>query len=211
MIKRIRPLYALIVCGGKSQRMGMEKCLLDYHGLPQWKYIYDITKEIAYATLISCNSEQTTLFPPTIPKIIDDDKFGDIGPMKALLTAFEKYTEVDFLVIGCDYPFILKEDINSILEAVSGKDENVAAYNNAANKYEPMIAIYNKGVGEVIKERFANGDFSLQNVLWEVNAHPVNMRNDAIRSADTPQQFLAAKQILDDDVIKNNHISEKLF
>lgn len=211
MMNRKRPLYALIVCGGKSQRMGMEKCLLDYHGNPQWQYIYETVKGLADATLISCNAQQAILFPSSLPVIIDDDKFGDIGPMNALLTAFEKYTDVDFLFIGCDYPFVSKADISLLLDAVNGNYESVAAYNDEADMYEPMIALYNKGIAEVIKKKFAAGDFSLQRVLQDADVWRVNLRKEAIVSADTPQQFLAAKQMLNDDVIKNDQISEKLF
>ena len=35
-------MNGLVLSGGQSSRMGRDKALIDYHGLPQYAYVYDL-------------------------------------------------------------------------------------------------------------------------------------------------------------------------
>ncbi len=37
-------IYGLILTGGFSKRMGMEKAQLNYHGKPQFSYLFELIK-----------------------------------------------------------------------------------------------------------------------------------------------------------------------
>jgi molybdenum cofactor guanylyltransferase len=205
-MKRIKPLYALIVCGGKSERMGFEKFRLNYHGVQQWQYLYEELSDLCDGIFISCSTEQSILFPSSLPVIVDDDEYGGCGPMSAVLSAFTNYPSANFIAVGCDYPFLNKADIKILIDAASGYDGCAAAYNKEG-LYEPLLAIYRADVAELMKKFFHAGDYSLQYLLNTVDALKVDIREKALYSADTPLQFLTVKQFLMDEKIKNDQLS----
>lgn len=51
-------LQALVLVGGKSERMGLPKMDLNYHGKPQWKYLESVCQELNIAVVFSCREEQ---------------------------------------------------------------------------------------------------------------------------------------------------------
>ncbi|RYE15297.1 MAG: molybdenum cofactor guanylyltransferase, partial [Sphingobacteriales bacterium] len=108
-------LYGLVVCGGKSTRMGTDKSILNYHGQPQRYHLYNMLNTLCERSFISCNGEQATTIPDKYAVIVDDDKYGDIGPMKALLTAIDKHPNKSFLVVGCDYPYQNENELRRLI------------------------------------------------------------------------------------------------
>ncbi len=205
------PLYALIVCGGKSERMGREKFLLDYHESEQWKYIYDAVEKLCDETIISCNKEQIFFFPEHIKVVVDNEKYQGIGPMAAILGAMEHYPNAIFFVIGCDYPLLTVNDIGLLVKMGKDHGKTAAVFNEKSKIFEPLLAFYYADCFELIKSSYHRGDYSLQGVLKEVNASKLLINNDVIVSADTAQKYLAMKQILNDQAVKDYQITEILL
>ena len=205
------PLYALIVCGGKSERMGRDKFLLDYHESEQWKYIYDSVERMCDETIISCNKEQVYFFPNHVKVVVDNEKYQGIGPMAALLGAMEQFPNVNFFVIGCDYPLLTINEISLLIKMGRDHDKTTAVFNEKSNKYEPLLAFYYTDCFELIKSFYHRRDYSLQGVLKEISAARLILNDDAILSVDTAQQYLAIKQKLNDQAVKDYQITEILL
>src|SRR4051812_39594577 len=107
-------VYGLVVCGGKSSRMGKDKSMLDYHGKPQRYYLYEMLEPLCEQVFISCSKEQAATIPSEYKIIEDAAEYEDIGPMAALLSAFKKYPKASFIAVGCDYPFINDHHLNKL-------------------------------------------------------------------------------------------------
>ena len=91
----MKSLTGLVVCGGKSSRMGQDKSLIAYHGVAQWQYLAKLLEPVCSRIVIGCNASQARLFKSEHTILVDDPKFGDSGPMAALLTAFRAYSKAD--------------------------------------------------------------------------------------------------------------------
>ena len=188
-------LFGLVVCGGRSKRMGTAKCFLEYHGIPQWEYIVQLLQPFCNRVIISCNFSQVKLFPDSVDCIVDADNYVNIGPMAGLLSAFEKYPSVDFLTIGCDYPFITKKNILQLIRGNNDELLAVSMFNDAENIVEPLLALYRKHSFELLKSNFQNGNYSLRFFLEENHAGkviPLSL-NDII-SVDTVEAFEKVKK-----------------
>src|ERR1051325_6308775 len=120
----LNQLFGLVVCGGKSNRMGEDKSLLNYYGIPQRYYLYEMLQPFCKKVFISCNRNQLKSISEKYNLIADDPLYENTGPMAALLTAFEKYGDASFLFIGCDYPLLKKEDLEKLVKA---RNENALA------------------------------------------------------------------------------------
>ena len=190
-------LYGLVVCGGSSSRMGFDKSTIVYQEEAQWLYIHNMLATFCDQVLISCNAGQAYQFGAGHKILADADGYKYIGPMAAILTAFSKYPGNDFLVVGCDYPFVSGQDLRSFLQ--SSKDSRIAAafYNVEENLYEPLLALYTSKAGPLLLSLFEQGRHSLQYFLRTVDAckyFPTEKK--IIKSIDTREDLEWAKKEL---------------
>ncbi len=133
-------IYGLVLAGGKSTRMGADKGLIAYHGLPQRDYLYNMLNNICDATYMSIREEQRKEFPDAINGIVDLNEFR--GPYNGLLSAHQQFPEVAWLVLACDLPLM---DEAALHELVSQRDVSKMATAFASKENplpEPLCAIW---------------------------------------------------------------------
>ncbi|MFD2607225.1 molybdenum cofactor guanylyltransferase [Euzebyella marina] len=133
-------IYGLVLAGGKSTRMGKDKGLITYHGMPQREYLYHLLSRVCERTYLSLRNDQVGDVSDEFDIIVDKDEFK--GPFNGLLSAHEENEEVAWLVLACDLPLI---DLQSLQELISGRDPNEVATTFAHHENplpEPMCAIW---------------------------------------------------------------------
>jgi len=81
-------LYGLVLSGGKSTRMGMDKGMIPYHGIPQRDYLYDLLSSVCEKTFVSLRRDQQSDLPTSTECIVDLDEYR--GPYNGLLSAHKK-------------------------------------------------------------------------------------------------------------------------
>lgn len=191
------PLYGLVVCGGRSSRMGTDKSLLNYHGKPQRYFLYEMLQPLCERVFISCNREQVADIPASFEALIDEPEYEGIGPMAALLTAFKNYPDNNFLMVGCDYPFINTTALKVLSKAKLQSIFAAAYYNKEAGLYEPLLSLYQHNIKNKLEHNFKLKNYSLQQVLKEVNAEKVLPESHIfIKSIDTEEEYKKALMLL---------------
>ena len=133
-------IYGLVLAGGKSTRMGKDKGMIPYHGMPQREYLYHLLGRVCPETFVSIRSDQKADFDEHTRTIIDDDQYK--GPFNGILSAHKKFPEVAWLIVACDMPLI---DLASLQELIAARDPNVLASAFADKKDplpEPLCAIW---------------------------------------------------------------------
>lgn len=189
--------YGLVVCGGNSSRMGYDKGSIIYHEKPQKYHLYEILQMFCDKVFISCNSNQLNKAEKGYMTLTDLPCYENKGPMAALLTAFTHYPENNFLVTGCDYPFISKEEIGKFLKTITKEKEAAAFYNAGDDLYEPLLAWYSCKSFDLLKKLFTEGNYSLQCFLRSINADKyIPADRFSVISADTPDDRSLSKHIL---------------
>ena len=136
----IDKLYGLVLSGGKSTRMGKDKGLIAYHGIPQRDYIYKLLEEVCDQTFLSIRNDQVDAISKEFQVITDDDTFR--GPYNGILSAHNKYPNVAWLVLACDLPLI---DVPSLKELINARDTTKLATSFALKENplpEPLCAIW---------------------------------------------------------------------
>ncbi len=187
--------YGLVVCGGKSSRMGRDKSMLQYHTKPQRYYVYDMLQSLSDAVFISCNASQANSIEPDYNYITDDAAFNNIGPMAALLSSFTKFPQKNILLIGCDYPFLTAAELQQF--STHCKDVPAGFYNQSEKIYEPLLTWYPYASFNILKDMYKAEHFSLQHFLKDNNAakyYPSN--KNAIISIDTDEAYINAVEKL---------------
>ncbi|WP_394971973.1 molybdenum cofactor guanylyltransferase [uncultured Croceitalea sp.] len=133
-------IYGLVLSGGKSTRMGNDKGLIDYHGIPQREYLYNLLKASCDDAFLSVREEQKNELRVNYNCILDENKYR--GPLNGILSAHHKYPNVSWLILACDLPLVDKETIETL---ISKRDITKVATAYATNKSklpEPLIAIW---------------------------------------------------------------------
>src|SRR5689334_17312189 len=97
-------LRGLVLTGGRSVRMGSDKAALDYHGVPQWRYLGALLAEHCSQVFWSCTEAQRQAWSVGDRGLIDD--IQGIGPAGGLVTAFRREPQTGWLVLACDYPYL---------------------------------------------------------------------------------------------------------
>ncbi len=101
----------LILAGGKSQRMGHDKTLINYHGTNQVDHLSGIMAPFCQDVFVSLRSDQDNVFQP----IAIEDQYLDLGPFGGMLSAFRSDPNAAWLVIASDLPFVNEQVISTLM------------------------------------------------------------------------------------------------
>lgn len=184
-------LHGLVVCGGQSTRMGMDKSQLQYHGVPQREWLYELLQPLCEDVYISCNAEQAAEIGDSYQTITDATIYRNIGPMAALLSAYRMFPNDSFLLMGCDYPYIKRGDIQKLVREYNGR--TTVYFNDEENVYEPLLGIYTPEIRDIIQSQHDMGQYSLQWILKQANAQKIIPEDTSIlQSVDTRMGYMEA-------------------
>ena len=149
-----RPVYGLILTGGKSRRMGQDKALLNNNGQSQLAYVAGVLDACVEKVFVSTRASQAQDEERAqYDQIVD--RYDDMGPVAGILSALEASPEVDWLVVACDLPNITEQTIRHLLLHREG-DQPFTAYTSSHDGLpEPLCAVYHSG-SEVIVRRFVD-------------------------------------------------------
>lgn len=140
LILKVPRLNGLVLAGGKSERMGKDKGLIDYHGLPQREYLYELLEDFTENTFMSCRPDQVSEFEGKFKSI--PDSISGLGPFGAIISAFREHPNHAWIVVACDLPLL---NYNAILGLVEGRNPSKIAttYYNPETKFpDPLITIW---------------------------------------------------------------------
>ncbi len=138
MLQYTPKLRGLILTGGKSTRMGVDKGGLSYHGKPQREYLADLLSESCEEVYLSAGIDD--VIESNYP--IYRDAFLDMGPLGAILTAFKNEPDSAWLVIACDLPLVDAKSIQDLI-AARKTSQLATAYKRSDGEWpEPLFAIW---------------------------------------------------------------------
>lgn len=133
-------LYGLVLSGGKSTRMGTDKGLIAYHGIPQRTHLYQLLSKVCEETFISIRSDQASELPSDMTPILDEDAYR--GPYNGLLSAHNRYPDAAWLVLACDLPLMDEEALEQLIAERDPALVSTAFAQEENPLPEPLCAIW---------------------------------------------------------------------
>lgn len=183
------PLMGMVLCGGKSSRMGMDKAFIRYHKQPQVYHTAAMLQQVCDDVLISCNAQQASLLDSGYRHITDRPAYINAGPMGGVLSAWETCSNYALIVAGCDYPNVTAADVHALIESREPGYEAVC-YQNADGFAEPLLTVYEPEAYPKLLHYFASGQTSLRHFLTTLQVKYLTPKNHStLISIDTPQAF----------------------
>jgi molybdopterin-guanine dinucleotide biosynthesis protein A len=158
------------MAGGSSRRTGRDKNMLMVAGKPMIKHIYDQLLPSFDQILISAGDPEKYSF---VGADVIADRVAGQGPLMGIASAIEASANEANFVIACDIPQIDIPLIQRMLRECKNCDVVVPKWAN--NRYEPLFAVYHKGVLETMKELLASGERKIDEVYKHCRMHYIDM------------------------------------
>jgi len=146
-------LLGVVLCGGKSTRMGRDKGLIEVEGKPWAVLTAEKISSFQIPVVISVNSQQVEEYSKIFnlsELVVDDLKIN--GPLEGLLSVHKIYQEKDILLLACDLIDMDKKTMAGLLNTYSEEPGyDFYAYEQHGFS-QPFCAIYTaRGLSEIFK------------------------------------------------------------
>lgn len=135
-------LISLVIqAGGKSSRMGENKMLMPFLGVPLIQRVYERTKSIAQEVIIVSNEPEELAFMGV--NVVKDSIEGK-GAIGGLYTAMDRASSEYVAVVAGDLPFVNAEILKEGARLLNETGADVAIPKVNENFYEPLHAVYRR-------------------------------------------------------------------
>lgn len=172
----------IILAGGESKRMGMEKGLLEFRGKALIRYSIEVLENLCSQIIISTHSSNYNhLGYPVQPDLIPDS-----GPIAGIYSCLVK-TETDRnLILSCDTPNVTIGLMRLILDESGGYQ--VVIPSPGEGMYEPLIGFYHKNNLPQLSHFIKSGNLKILDYIRTVRYKSIPVyKNQAV---SFPGQFM---------------------
>jgi molybdenum cofactor guanylyltransferase len=190
------PIYGLVLGGGRSLRMGVDKATLAYHGRPQIEIVLELLQNYTEKQFLSIRPEQAQEKAfSACPQIVD--LYPGEGPLGGIVSAQASFPEAAWLVLACDLPFLDTATLAYLIEQRQPEKTAISYLSNHDGLVEPLCALYEPASAPLLAARFGEGLRCARKALNSLQ--PVTLRlprAQALDNANTPQDREQALQTL---------------
>lgn len=180
-------ITAILLAGGKSQRMGTDKGLLDLNGKTFIKNICDALQPIVgfNILIVSSDKEYDALGFSRVEDIIENK-----GPVGGLYTALAASKTKINLVLSVDVPLVSTELLEWVLK---NHDETyMVTQIKSGDKTSPLIGVYDRSMRIVFGEHMASNQLKLRQVIEDVKHQTIEIPEiwkDQVQNINTPEEY----------------------
>ncbi len=130
---------AVILAGGRSSRMGVNKALLDFDGRPLISIVIDRVRPLTDRIIISSNDNDSYRFLnfPVVP-----DRFMDCGPLAGFHAAMLSNVSSVYLMLACDLPNLQSPLLRNLVLLADGVDAVIPRTEDGG--LHPLCAVYRR-------------------------------------------------------------------
>lgn len=184
-----RPTYGLVLTGGKSERMKMDKALIAYKGIPHAEYMHAVLAKYCDGVFLSSRKDQwinTTL--EKLPSITDSYEKGPIG---GILSAFDKHPDANWIIVACDLVHFNEKTVEKLLAHANDKVIATAYTNTYSGFPEALCALYTPKAFAIFKDAFASDVKCPVKVLRQTTVDLINQENGInLANINTKEEFM---------------------
>lgn len=190
-------ILGLVLIGGHSKRMGTDKFSIEYAKATQLERVYNTISQVCSEIYISCRQDQFE-----DPRLISYEKklvdqFYNIGPLGAILSAFQKFPNHAIMTIACDLPLLGEQEIK-LLQMKRNPFKFATSFLNPEGLPEPLCAIYEPKAKAMMHAFFGLGYHCPRKMLMNMNISGIkNYNYQALSNANTPEEREAIRSLME--------------
>jgi molybdopterin-guanine dinucleotide biosynthesis protein A len=171
----------IILCGGRSRRMGKDKGSLVLNGKPMLMHVLDTIKGIVdEIILVLRDQEQINKYKPILKDIdmpikIVTDETKDQGPLVGILTGLSYINSEYGQILPCDSPFISKSFVLRMYEIAESKKFDAVVPIWDDGHIEPLHSIYKKDIVDIGKNLVKKERYNVKSLIDNLNVKYVDV------------------------------------
>jgi len=185
----------IILCGGKSSRMGQDKGSMIIQDKPMIKHILSTLNHHINEVIIVLNDQDRIA---RYGKFIDpedydyklafvEDEIKNKGPLPGIMTGLGEIGSDYALVLPCDSPYVSANYINAIFEEINENYQAIVPYHDESNKLktsEPLHSIYNRNIIPVIEDLLNEDILHIKGLIEKIDSKFVFIDNKKIEKKE---------------------------
>ncbi len=158
---------AIILTGGRSQRMGRPKAWLDLGGEPALRRLADIVRPLTSEIVLVAAADQD--LPPIDARVVHD-RHPELGPLPALALGLESVRSSHALVLACDMPLVRPAVLVWLDQECRRRKATavIPVWNDVA---QPLVAVYDRQIADTLMALVADGERRLQSLRTLEGVH----------------------------------------
>ncbi|MBR4447076.1 molybdenum cofactor guanylyltransferase [Methanobrevibacter sp.] len=185
----------IILCGGKSSRMGQDKGSMIIQDKPMIKHILStLNHQINEVILVLNDESRIAKYSEFInPKdysfklFFIEDEIKNKGPMPGIMTGLRKINSEYALILPCDSPYVSVNYINAIFEELDENFQAIVPYHDPKDKLktsEPLHSIYNKNIVPEIEKLVSEDVLHIKGLIEKIDAKFILIDNEKIEKKE---------------------------
>lgn len=195
--QHVPKLNALILAGGKSERMGKDKAMMDFNGMPQVQFLQQVLarkiEKVFVSTTAEREKELSDLGLQPLP-----DTFTGLGPIGGILSAFRHQPQAAWLVVACDMPFFQSEALQFLMDNRKPSHFATALKSKYGTFPEPLACIWEPMAYPILLQRLSQGFTCPVKVLNSLPCHVAEVPQDAwvanVNAPEDVKKLVSGKQ-----------------
>lgn len=161
----MKSIKGLILCGGKSSRMGQDKTTVNFRGKSFLAHATSLMESLGIDYYLSINSSQKHLFE--MFNCIED-RYPDKGPLGGIASALREL-QCDLLVIPVDMPELSKDMLSPLVESYLRVKNLISfAFNE---EIQPFPSLWPLSCLPHTEEALSKGKLSVRQLIKKVDNH----------------------------------------
>jgi len=162
-------LSAVLLAGGKSSRMGVDKATLLFRRRPLWRHQLETLGNLKPDRIFVSAQVDPAWRPADVEFVADVQPSR--GPLSGIAAALSRTRNAHLIVLAIDMPFMTHDYLGALRQRVSPGCGVVPIIEDRA---EPLAAIYPQELAAHFVDAMCGNDFSLQSLLRKLmNARKV--------------------------------------
>ncbi len=181
------PPAAIILCGGRSSRMGVPKHALKFGEITALERVISVAEAVASPIVaVGSRDQRWPTFSQGVLKLTDELPYP--GAMSGLIQGMQALPEtVDrVFLLGCDFPLVVESFLSLLNEYLTPEFDIVAPVQDGFP--QPLLAMYRRNVLPVTSALLSRGDRRMQSLLQECRTRLIP--EETFCSADPDLQSL---------------------
>ncbi len=193
----MEPFTAVVLAGGRSQRMGQDKVWLDAGGQPLIVRVVERLHELV-AEVVVVRATPTVVMPP-LPARIVDDRYRAAGPLAGLHAGLHAAVTPWVFALACDMPSLNPALVRYLALLRPWHDAVVPC---PTGQPEPLHAFYHRRCLPAVEACLERGQRQLLAFYAEVRVRPVPLPEITIfdpnlssfTNVNTPEEWADARK-----------------
>ncbi len=159
---------AIVLAGGRSERMGQDKALLRVCGRTLLETVVAMLEPLVREVIVV--ADRADRYALSAARVVGDD-YPQTGPLGGILTGLRELGAGSHLVVACDMPTLQPALLQLLLDAASSEWDAVVP--EVGGRPEPLCAVYCDTAAEPLRRFLESGRRAVHLALTQIRTRRI--------------------------------------